>query len=66
LTNTATNVRPAAPPTEAAWRRVVDGPSGLPLVVQLLNGDTSACFESRFEAADVTTNSSRLFKAKAR
>jgi hypothetical protein len=37
----------------------------LPLVVQLLNSDTNACFESRFESADVRANSDKLLKAKS-
>jgi hypothetical protein len=36
-----------------------------PLTVQLVNGDTAACFESRFASSDVLKNDATRFKANA-
>lgn len=42
------------------------GSLGVPLVVQLVDHDSSACYESRFEAADVETNALDVLKARRR
>ena len=39
-------------------------PAGLPLTVQLLNGDTPACWQSTFTAGDVVRNQPGRFKAR--
>lgn len=39
-------------------------PTSFPLVVQLLNDETSTCWESTFTAGDVTKNVAELFKAR--
>jgi uncharacterized delta-60 repeat protein len=39
--------------------------AGLPLVVQLINSDTGACFVTTIDTADVTKNTSSQFKAKS-
>jgi hypothetical protein len=37
----------------------------LPVTAQLVNGETSACFEAVYDNAEVTKNDSGQFKAKA-